>query len=58
MFRIKVKYDEATRTFRLVDQQFQVLLEGDALYDLNIPMMDDVEVDEFLGSPGLPIAHA
>lgn len=58
MFRIRVQYDETTRTFKLVDQKFEVLLEGDAIYDLNIPLMEDEDVDAFIASSELPIAHA
>ena len=36
---IKVQYDAHSRTFRLVDQDLRILLEGDALYDLAIPLM-------------------
>jgi len=47
MIRIKVQYDQFTRSFKLVDDQFKTLLEGDALYDLDIPLMlEDDEVEE------------
>ncbi len=36
---IKVQYDAFDRTFKLIDQEFRTLLEGDALYDLAIPLM-------------------
>ncbi len=36
---IKVQYDAHNRTFRLVDQDLRILLEGDALYNLAIPLM-------------------
>jgi hypothetical protein len=36
---IEVQYDAHSRTFRLVDQDLRILLEGDALYDLAIPLM-------------------
>jgi hypothetical protein len=46
MMRIKVQYDQLTRSFKLVDDQFKILLEGDALYDLDIPLMLEGESDE------------
>ena len=36
---IEVQYDTAWQTFKLVDQKFNTLLEGDALYDLALPFM-------------------
>ena len=36
---IKVQYDARNRTFKLVDQEFRTLLEGDALYYLALPLM-------------------
>jgi hypothetical protein len=36
---IKVQYDARNHTFKLVDQEFKTLLEGDALYDLALPLM-------------------
>jgi hypothetical protein len=57
MMRIKVQYDQLTRSFKLVDDQFKTLLEGDALYDLDIPLMvDGDEVEEPWNSPY--VAHA
>ena len=51
MIRIKVQYDAVSRTFKLVDQEFKTLLDGDALYDLNVPLMfeedDPVESASF-----------
>lgn len=38
---IKVQYDAHNRTFRLVDQDLRILLEGDALYDLAIPFTSE-----------------
>jgi hypothetical protein len=38
MIHITVQYDAETRTFRLVDDAARVILEGDALYDLAIPL--------------------
>jgi len=46
MMRIKVQYDQLTRSFKLVDDQFKILLEGDALYDLDIPLMLEGASDE------------
>jgi hypothetical protein len=50
MIRIKVQYDAVHRTFKLVDEDFRTILEGDALYDLNIPvtMYEEAEVTEFV----------
>jgi hypothetical protein len=31
---IRIRYDALNRTFKLVDQEFETLLQGDALYDL------------------------
>ena len=57
MMRIKVQYDQLTRSFKLVDDQFKTLLEGDALYDLDIPLIvEGDEVDEPWNSPY--VAHA
>jgi hypothetical protein len=46
--RIKVQYDAKNRTFKLVDSTFGTLLEGDALYDLAIPLSMDEDDDELL----------
>ena len=57
MMRIKVQYDQFTRSFKLIDDQFKTLLEGDALYDLDIPLIvEGDEVDEPWSSPY--VAHA
>jgi hypothetical protein len=56
MMRIKVQYDQLTRSFKLVDNQFKILLEGDALYDLDIPLMEGEDDQEPWSSPLL--AHA
>ncbi len=60
MIRIKVQYDAVERTFKLVDQEFKTLLEGDALYDLNVPLMYEEEdkVEEFIPSGNTFVAHA
>jgi hypothetical protein len=57
MMRIKVQYDQLTRSFKLVDDQFKTLLEGDALYDLDIPLfIEGDSVEEPWSSPF--VAHA
>ena len=35
----KLEYDASSRTFKLVDQESRILLEGDALYDLQFPFL-------------------
>jgi hypothetical protein len=59
MLRIKVQYDAFSRTFKLVDQEFKTLLEGDALYDLNIPLgFEESDVAQIISSESPAIAHA
>ena len=59
MLRIKVQYDAFSRTFKLVDQEFKTLLEGDALYDLNIPLgFEESDVAQIISSESTTIAHA
>ena len=59
MIRIKVQYDERHRTFKLVDQEFKTLLEGDALYDLNVPLMyEEADVEQRNPSGNTFLAHA
>jgi len=59
MLRIKVQYDAFSRTFKLVDQEFKTLLEGDALYDLNIPLgFEESDVAQIVSSESATIAHA
>jgi hypothetical protein len=56
MIQIKVQYDPRQRVFKLVDQEFKTLLEGDALYDLAIPLMlEESDLDDFVW---LGVAHA
>jgi hypothetical protein len=56
---IKVQYDARNHTFKLVDQEFRTLLEGDALYDLALPLMFEDEIAEGLMSGAASaIAHA
>lgn len=60
MIRIKVQYDAQTRAFKLVDKEFRTILEGDAIYDLAIPL-DFEEADmpeELLAVSSNVIAHA
>ena len=57
MMRIKVQYDQFTRSFKLVDDQFKILLEGDALYDLDIPLMLEADSDDELWNSPV-VAHA
>lgn len=54
---IKVQYDSKNRVFKLVDQELGTLLEGDALYDLAIPLMLE-ESFEDSGVVARFIAHA
>jgi hypothetical protein len=57
MIRIKVQYDQLTRSFKLVDDQFKTLLEGDALYDLDLPLfIEGDSIEEPWSSPY--VAHA
>jgi len=60
MIHIKVRYDPRSRTFKLIDQDFRTILEGDAVYDLAIPLMlEEADVvDEFMPVSNSPIAHA
>jgi hypothetical protein len=59
MLRIKVQYDAFSRTFKLVDQEFKTLLEGDALYDLNIPLgFEESDMAQIISSESATIAHA
>ena len=60
MIRIKVQYDAVERTFKLIDQEFKTLLEGDALYDLNVPLMyeEEANVEEFIPSGNAFVGHA
>ena len=59
MMHIKVRYDAHNRTFKLIDPEFKTLLEGDALYDLAIPLaFDDADVDDFVPTASTSVAHA
>jgi hypothetical protein len=59
MISIKVQYDATQRTFKLVDQNFNILLEGDGLYDLQIPFVYEIaDLDEFIPTSNPVLAHA
>ncbi|HYR43119.1 MAG TPA: hypothetical protein VER98_08855 [Terriglobia bacterium] len=60
IIHVKVQYDRANRTFKLVDHEFKTLLEGDGIYDLSLPvvMYDEADVEEVIGSGNFSIAHA
>ena len=59
MIHIRIQYDARSRTFKLVDQEFRTLLEGDALYDLALPLMLEEDfVDDLVSTPAASIAHA
>jgi hypothetical protein len=59
MLNIKVRYDAKHGTFKLVDQDFKTLLEGDALYDLAIPLVfEEADVEEFTSAGNAFVAHA
>jgi len=56
---IKVQYDARSHTFKLIDQEFKTLLEGDALYDLALPLMFEADtVDDLVSTAAASIAHA
>jgi hypothetical protein len=55
---IKVQYDAHNHTFKLVDQEFRTLLEGDALYDLALPVMFEDEFGVDIGTTTASMAHA
>ena len=50
---IKIQYDAQNRILKLVDSQHKTIIEGDALYDLALPLMFE-DVDKNLLS-SLPI---
>jgi hypothetical protein len=59
MMHIKVRYDAKHGTFKLVDQDFKTFLEGDALYDLAIPLLfEEADVEEFIPANSTFMAHA
>ena len=60
MIRIAITYDSASQTFKLVNLNFDTLAEGDALLDLNLPLMaeDTESADELAMLNNAFIAHA
>jgi hypothetical protein len=54
---IRIQYDAGSRTFQLIDSQFRTLLEGDAIYDLEIPLIDEGDEDLFVAANTF-VAHA
>jgi hypothetical protein len=60
MIHIKVQYDAQTRTFKLLDAELRIVLEGDGLYDLLVPLSinDSEPSDEFYAVDQNAIAHA
>ena len=57
--RVKVQYDSSSRTFKLIDEEFNTLLEGDALYDLNVPFLyEEADIEAFIPWGDSPIAHS
>jgi len=59
MIRIKVQYDATKRTFKLVDPEFKTILEGDGLYDLNVPLIyEEADVEEFIPPGNVFVGHA
>ena len=55
---IKVQYDAYNRTFKLVDSEYRTLLEGDALYDLAIPLLFEEAGEDPIFVRSTTIAHA
>ncbi len=55
---IKVQYDAERRTFKLVDSELRTLLEGDALYDLEIPLMFEDGAEGLFQEASTFVAHA
>ena len=55
---IKVQYDALNRTFKLVDPEFKTLLEGDALYDLALPLFELTDDDDIIAIGNGRLAHA
>ena len=55
---IKIQYDPLDRTFKLVDSELRTLLEGDALYDLAMPLLFENGEEELLATASTSAAHA
>ena len=61
MVRIKVEYDKYNRTFKLLDREFGSVLEDGAQYELLVPLILDIEIEndeEEVVSINAPLAHA
>jgi len=60
MIRITVKYDAVKQTFKLVGLNFETLAEGDALFDLNLPLMPEEaeSADDWAMMGNAFVAHA
>ena len=60
MIRITVHYDPASRTFKLLDLNFDTLAEGDALLDMKLPMVGEESdlIEDFRTAGNTFIAHA
>jgi hypothetical protein len=59
MIHIKVQYDAGNRTFKLVDQEFRTLLEGDALYDLAVPFIfEEADIEDLISASNASVGHA
>jgi len=58
MIHIRVQYDADTRTFKLIDKEFRTILEGDALYDLALPLaLEEAETTVDFLALNSPVAH-
>ncbi|HEY2383071.1 MAG TPA: hypothetical protein VGK48_17990 [Terriglobia bacterium] len=60
IIHLKVQFDGATQTLRLLVPAFEALLEPDEVYELNVPvhMHDETEVEGLLSTENPVIAHA
>lgn len=59
MVRIKVEYDQYSRTFKLVDREFGSALIDGATYELEVPLnIEDIPGAEEFVVIGAPLAHA
>ena len=59
MIRINLEYDVVARDFKLVGVDFDTLVEGDALYDLNLPLLyEEAGGQAFVPAADTFIAHA
>jgi hypothetical protein len=55
---VRLHYDPFTRALRLIDSEFRTLLEGDAVYDLAIPLMFEEGDEECFPVGTTFVAHA